>query len=385
MFANHPVWLVGFRPFFVAAALAGVLYPLLWGLSYVGIFSVPSQRIAPMAWHAHEMIFGFGWAVLAGFLLTASKNWVKVRGYFGSQLIVLVVLWLLERLTISFGQGLPDIVFWTGANVFVVATVALVVFTLVRHRRTDSFPDNFYFIGALPLFIVSKNLVLGSTTFVDGWMLSLGLFRLAIVVMLERTIVQFMRAHFQIEITSRPAIDRTIKALAAIAVFGGFYPPWLSAGINATLGFLLLIRFLYWRPLASLRRLDVAIMYVAYLGLVTHLALSALQLLGLWSGVGNLSVHALTVGCMGLLIPAMMVRIALGHTGRKIVFDLVHRCALWLAISSALLRVVATQLFVSSYESIIVLSSVAWAACFALLAVRLTPLLLAPRVDGKVH
>jgi uncharacterized protein involved in response to NO len=29
------------------------------------------------------MFFGFGWAVLGGFLLTASKNWVKIRGYHG--------------------------------------------------------------------------------------------------------------------------------------------------------------------------------------------------------------------------------------------------------------------------------------------------------------
>ena len=79
----HPLWLVGFRPFFALACFSGLALPLLWVLIYRGLLPAPDTSFAAVQWHAHEMFFGFGWAVLGGFLLTATKNWVQVRGYHG--------------------------------------------------------------------------------------------------------------------------------------------------------------------------------------------------------------------------------------------------------------------------------------------------------------
>jgi uncharacterized protein involved in response to NO len=76
---GQPLWLVGFRPFFLLAVLAAIALPLLWVLLLTGVLTAPAG-LSPMTWHAHEMFFGFGFAVLGGFLLTASKNWVSVRG-----------------------------------------------------------------------------------------------------------------------------------------------------------------------------------------------------------------------------------------------------------------------------------------------------------------
>lgn len=79
----HPFWLLGFRPFFSLAILAGIILPMLWALIYAENMAAPVTDFSSMQWHAHEMFFGFGWAVLGGFLLTASRSWVKVRGYYG--------------------------------------------------------------------------------------------------------------------------------------------------------------------------------------------------------------------------------------------------------------------------------------------------------------
>jgi hypothetical protein len=87
---THPLWLVGFRPFFALACLSGLSLPVLWALIFSGSLTPPPAPFSPSQWHAHEMFFGFGWAVLGGFLLTSTKNWVKVRGYHGTALIVLV-------------------------------------------------------------------------------------------------------------------------------------------------------------------------------------------------------------------------------------------------------------------------------------------------------
>lgn len=104
---KHPLWLVGFRPFFALACLAGASLPVVWILVFKGILPAPSPNFSPIQWHAHEMFFGFGWAVLGGFLLTSTKNWVGIRGYHGSTLMWLAATYLLERVAMSFGRHWP--------------------------------------------------------------------------------------------------------------------------------------------------------------------------------------------------------------------------------------------------------------------------------------
>lgn len=103
----HPLWLVGFRPFFLLACLAGLAFPLLWALMFTGKLPAPASPVSALQWHAHEMFFGFGWAVLGGFLLTATKNWVQVRGWHGPALVGLAAAWVIERVGMAFGAGWP--------------------------------------------------------------------------------------------------------------------------------------------------------------------------------------------------------------------------------------------------------------------------------------
>ena len=107
--SKHPLWLVGFRPFFTLACLSGLSLPILWALIFSGTVPAPTTSFSPFQWHAHEMFFGFGWAVLGGFLLTASKNWVNIRGYHGSALIFLVCAWLIERVGMWFEGRMKSI------------------------------------------------------------------------------------------------------------------------------------------------------------------------------------------------------------------------------------------------------------------------------------
>lgn len=86
-FSSHPLWLVGFRPFFALACLAGLSLPVIWALVFSGLLGTLDSPFSTVQWHAHEMFFGFGWAVLGGFLLTSTKNWVNIRGYHGPVLV----------------------------------------------------------------------------------------------------------------------------------------------------------------------------------------------------------------------------------------------------------------------------------------------------------
>ncbi|MDP2833875.1 MAG: NnrS family protein, partial [Pseudomonadota bacterium] len=100
---------------------------------------------------------------------------------------------------------------------------------------------------------------------------------------------------------------------------------------------------------------------------------------------GSFSVHIFTLGAMGLIIPAMLIRIAKGHTGRKVIFEPLDRLVLWIMIAAFVLRVIAPQIYPAAYALWIFLAACGWFSGFAILAWRLIPFLAQARVDGKEH
>jgi uncharacterized protein involved in response to NO len=384
-FATHPLWLVGFRPFFALACLSGLSLPVLWALIFSGTLTPPPAPFSPSQWHAHEMFFGFGWAVLGGFLLTSTKNWVKVRGYHGTALIVLVAAWLLERAGMWFAGELPPLIFRLASNLFLATIVAMLLWTLIRHHRDDAFRDNYFFLIILPLFLVAKNLLLSAEHFQTGAAMTLALFRVAFLVMLERTLTQFMKNALQADILRNRVLDTAIKLLAVLLVAASLLPPQISSWIALLLALLLSVRFAFWQPHLALRRLEIGIMYLGYLAIVAQLLLQFVEQTGQPAWLGSLSMHVFTFGAMGLIIPAMLIRIANGHTGRKVVFDRLDKSVLWIMIAGFVLRIVVPQIDPAGYLRWISLAAACWFACFAILGWRYIPYLLQARVDGKEH
>lgn len=358
--------------------------PVVWALVFSGTLIPDSLPVSPLQWHAHEMFYGFGWAVMGGFLLTSTKNWVGVRGYHGGVLALLVVAWLAERVWLWTGGNLPRGVFLAGAHLFLLCIVALLLWTLIRHRQTDNYRrDNLFFLILLPAFLIAKSLLLSEAFTAAGYHLTLGLFRLAFLVMLERTLTQFMQSAFAIAIFRHPLLDNAIKGLALFyAVVGAFFPTTSAA---LALAALLLIRFARWSPHLALRRLDIGIMYIGYLALVAQLLLdfAAAEWSPAW--VGNLPVHTFTFGVMGLIIPAMLIRICNGHTGRKVLFDRRDKAVLWIMLAAFVCRIILPQIWPALYMRWIDLAATGWLAAFALLAWRYLPYLWQPRVDGREH
>lgn len=382
---QHPLWLAGFRPFFALAFLSGALLPLLWGAVFAGWLSLPASAPSPVVWHANEMFYGFGWAVLGGFLLTASKNWVGVRGIHGWPLALAALLWLLERGALLVSGDLPGWMRPALLNASVLYVGGYVIWTLVRHRKQDTFSDNYFFLVALPLFLVARSLMLDLATFATGVAMTVGLFRVAFVVMIERTVPQFMKSGPGVALVRHGFVDHPIKALTLLLVFQPFLPSSLAVGLLCATATLLLVRFALWKPLTGLRRFDIGVMYVGYLGLTAHLCLEALHLSGLFVGLGAVSTHMFTFLCMGIIIPGMLIRISQGHTGRKLLFTRGDRVAIGAVGVGAFFRLVATQLWPAHYLPWIALSSLTWTVCFGLLGIRLTPFLWQPRIDGREH
>ncbi len=380
---THPLWLVGFRPFFTLALLSGLSLPVLWALIYSGVIAAPQTTFTMVQWHAHEMFFGFGWAVLGGFLLTATKNWVGVRGYHGYALMFLVAAWLFERAGMWFQGIWPPLLFRISNNLFIAAIVAMLVWTLIRNRKGDSYRDNYFFLLILPVYLIAKNLMLSHDYYPIGWSMAVGLFRMAFLVMLERTLTQFMKGIFQVSILSNPVLNKSIKILGLLLVFESLMPPQVSGWIALLLAVLLSGRFIYWKPQLAMQRLDIGIMYLGYLAIIAQLLIEFLrQIIHPAWGI-SVSIHVFTFGVMGLIIPAMLIRISKGHTGRKVIFDTFDKLALRMMILAFIFRIIAPQVYPASYTLWIYLSASCWFICFAMLAWRYIPFLMQSRVDGK--
>ena len=385
MIEKHPLWLVGFRPFFILACLSGLALPMIWALMFSGTLPMPATTFSANQWHAHEMFFGFGWAVLGGFLLTATKNWVKIRGYHGLALIYLVVVWLAERAAVWFQGALPPTTFFVANNLFLTSIVVMLLVSLIRHREKDSYPDNYFFLVMLPAFLIAKNVLLSADHFQSGIDMTIGLFRIAFLVMFERTLTQFMRNVFSVDILRNPLLDTTIKSLAVLLIPASFMTSPIAGWIGLLLAVLMLVRFVFWKPQLAMRRIDLGIMYLGYLAIATQLVLKFLDQTIEPAWVGTLSIHVFTLGAMGLVIPAMIVRIAKGHTGRKVGFDSIDKWVLRIMILGLIVRTVAPQLHPAWYLHWLHLAATCWFVAFAILAWRYVPFLTQARIDGKEH
>ena len=215
--------------------------------------------------------------------------------------------------------------------------------------------------------------------------MTLGLFRIAFLVMLERTLTQFMKSIFKVDILRHPLLDNSIKVLGILLVAAAFVPPAIAAAISLLLATLLLGRLAYWHPFKALTRLDVGIMYLGYLAIVTQLLIEASSLFFNIAWTGSVSVHVFTFGAMGLVIPAMIIRISNGHTGRKVAFGTYEKSILWIMILAFAVRLIGPQLAPATYLRWLDMAATCWFVAFMLLGWRFIPYFYRPRIDGKDH
>ncbi|MFA5966852.1 MAG: NnrS family protein, partial [Sphingomonas sp.] len=88
-----------FRPFFLGGALWALVVLVLFICALSATITLPTA-FDTIAWHRHEMLFGYLGAVIAGFLLTAIPNWTGRLPIAGAPLAALAGLWLAGRIAI---------------------------------------------------------------------------------------------------------------------------------------------------------------------------------------------------------------------------------------------------------------------------------------------
>ena len=140
----------GFRPFFLGGAIYSVIMVFLWGIQNATGFETVGYFESPILWHAHEMVFGYTMAIIAGFLLTAVANWTGQTPTKSLHLLSLFLLWVIGRVTVNLGSGM--IPFWIVALIdclFLPMLMLSIAIPLFRSRNKR----NFIFLGLLSIFL----------------------------------------------------------------------------------------------------------------------------------------------------------------------------------------------------------------------------------------
>jgi uncharacterized protein involved in response to NO len=378
----------GFRPFFLLAGLYAVIAMLIWlTIHIIGIW--PISTPTSYLWHAHEMLFGFVSAAIAGFLLTAVPSWTGQRGFSGLPLIILVVVWLGGRLVFPFYGHLPSVF---------IAIVDLAFFPVLGLMLTPSLikgkSRNLVFLLFL-LFLFSANLIFhmalvqNNVVFASyGLLFGINIVLLIITIIGGRIVPAFTlsairRTDDTFVITPFPALDRiAIASILLVLITDLIWPYSTAAGWLALFAALIhTVRFARWKTLQGLGEAIVWILHIGYAWIIIGLALKGLFLL---TGVifGAAWLHAITTGAFATMILAVMTRAALGHTGRPLIAPPLIVVSYVLLTLATIVRV-SGPVFPEVYLYNIAVSGVLWIGAFALFLVVYTPILIGPRADGK--
>jgi uncharacterized protein involved in response to NO len=385
--SNVTLFALGFRPFYLLAAIFAVLAVPTWILSFFGEVQAGGY-LRGVAWHSHEMIFGFASAVMAGFLLTAVRNWTGQPTPTGAPLAGLVFLWLLARLLMLTG---PEDLAVLIDILFLPALAVAIAVPIWRSRNVRNYKV-VAILALLALANVSYHLanlsILSSVYTRVAITAALDVIAILIAIIGGRIIPAFI-GNAIIDAQPRTALIVEVASfgvLIAILVLGVLdlwvpvsWSVWLVTFAIAAIGHG--VRLLLWQPLRARGKPLLWMLPAAYAWLPVALALRVLSTLGIVPI--SAAFHALTIGAIASLMVAMMMRSALGHTGRPLVAGRVEIAAFVLLQLAAVVRVSASSIETIAYREAMIVSGVLWTLAFAVFLSRYWAILTQPRIDGQ--
>jgi len=378
---------LGFRPFYLGAAAFAALAVPIW--LWIWASGAEPMSIPGRLWHAHELVFGFAAAVVAGFLFTAVRNWTGLPMPHGLSLGLFFALWLAGRIGMAaFYHPVTALI----DCLFLFALATALARKFLRARNSRNWPlvgvvsalglSNVAFHGAMLgwwgfsalaavegglMFIVLLECIIGGRVIPGFTANALPGVRQFRRVWLDRMAIGCTAAAFALELTasfsrlSSPALTALAGAVALAA-----------AGLQAA-------RLIGWNPWATRAKPILWILHASYAWIPLGLALLALAAFGAVPRVA--AVHALAVGSMAGLIIGMMTRTALGHTGRPLHAGAGEVTAYVLIQLGAVIRVGAS-LVPPWHAAGVWLAGIAWTLAFIAYVATYLPVLVGPRVDG---
>jgi uncharacterized protein involved in response to NO len=382
-FDRQAFFSLGFRPLYLAGCL--------WACIAIGIWvyapQLASQPLAGVAWHAHEMLWGFIATIAMGFLLTASATWTGLNPAKGHYLAGLCALWLVARIAYLVAGNTG---FWIAVvcdfSFFALCAIALLrVVAQSRNRRNYGIPLLALGLGASHAFYATAALTRSYEDLMRQF--NVGLICMAILALLiARRVIPFftMRAIPGTELPMCTRSGHIQLFCATVALIGTATGHQTFAAIFLGLtGLVSVWQLWHWQTRQVYRRPLLWVLHLGYAIMALGLILAAAQMLGLTQGsFARMAApaHVLGMGGFSLLIIGMVSRTSLGHLGRPMELDRSMLYSYFAMIAAIVLRIAA--LWPSSlYLSLLHASAFFWILSLGLYLWRFTPWLVRPRPD----
>ncbi len=381
-----PLFSYGFRPFFLGAALWAILSVALWLGSLGGLWEL-APGYGALAWHAHEMLFGYGSAVVAGFLLTAVPNWTGSLPVAGWRLMLLFALWSIARaafLVMGPVGPLPAVVI---DSLFLPCLLLVMAREIVAGRNWRNLKP-LALVGLLAAADIAFNaevLIAGA----PGIAVRVGVAALIGLIMLigGRIVPSFTHSWLSRMRSSRlPAPFGRVDKVALI-ISGAALLLWIvrPGGVETALFFLAAtitqaIRLFRWRGMDAWGEPLVLVLHLGYAFIPLGFLLGTVSILLPGSIAGTAALHAWTVGAIGLMTLGVMTRATRGHTGRDLTAPISTMAIYCAVILATLLRIAAG--FLPEVQAILLeAAGAAWIAAFGLFLIIYAPMLIGPRIE----
>lgn len=379
----------GFRPFFLLAGLYAFVAIATW-LWILTSGATPALAMPSLLWHAHEMLYGFIAAAIAGFMLTAVPSWTGSRGFAGAPLIVLTLTWLAGRVAFALSGHLRIEVLFATELLFLPALALLIAPSLLRSSNRNRplllVLLAFWLLDLLFLIAVRSNdIQLARKALYAG----IDLVMLLITVIGGRIVPAFtanaLRAKgLAVEPRNRKAVEWLVTGsmLAIVVAELCSLVPQFMAALAAIACIAQLARLAGWQSLHTLSDPIVWSLHAGYAWLPVGLGLRALYLLGEFQFATHW-LHALSAGAAAMMILAVMTRASLGHTGRALKVSKRIAWAYGLTLLAGVTRVFGPAVLPLDYLTTVALASALWLSAFLLFLIVYVPILVRPRADGK--
>lgn len=377
----------GFRVFFASCALYAIALMAAW----IGVFAFDWSiaGVRPVAWHAHEMIYGMTAAAIAGFLLTAVPNWTRTGPVHGAALAALWLLWAAGRA--GYWLGDPAGNGWIAWLVVLADLMFLpaLAWVVARPIITTDNRRNLVMVGLLAALFATNLLHHSDQWTVRANTLALDLIMIMMIVIAGRITPLFTRNWLRRQDMDDSGVRSfawleyaTIGlALAVVLLAQLGVPLRLTGSMAIAAGLAHAARLCGWQGWRAWRDPLVWVLHVGYAWII-----AALVLRGIGHIDGSIPVnawmHALGAGAIATLILGVMSRVTLGHTGRPLKMPRTGSLVFALITVAALARTGSAAGWIARDPALLV-AGVAWIGAFAHFALLFFGKLFSPRVDGQ--
>ena len=374
----------GFRPFFLGAA-AWAAITMVWWLAFIATGDAIPGTYGSIAWHAHELLFGYSSAVIAGFLLTAVPNWTSRPPIVGYPLLSLYLVWLAGRVALPLSEILDPIVSTVLDSAFLFA-LSIVIFREIAAARDL----RNYKIVAILFVLALTNLSFHVETQQSGFpyyslRAALSILVTLIALIGGRIIPNFTRNWLsKREHQSNPAtfnwFDRITLLYGTISLtFWTILPFETTTAVFLILaGLLHLARLARWKGYETRSEPLLLILHIAYAFIPVGFLLVGYSTLQPSIIMPTVAVHAWTTGAIGLMTIAVMTRVSRGHSGHPLTAS---RSTRWIYIFmlAAILSRLSPSTFPALRTEFLLTAAFCWICAFTGFIVFYGPILLQPR------